>query len=99
MPFLLLLGLYIFFYEYREHAQYGFIMVVMSKKLKYYNDICLLYFLALYIDPRVKFSKFEGMVNYLYKLLVKNDEVTKKEVEVNTPKLKKCTSTTNSSSK
>ena len=57
---------------------FGNMMVsIMRKFKKYYDDFLLLYCVALYLDPRVKTSGFESMIDYLQILNDSESETVK----------------------
>jgi hypothetical protein len=66
-----------------EHPQYGNFMKNMFEKYKiYYEDIPLLYCVALCLDPRVKTSGFHSIIEYLYEILDFDETITLKQLRI-----------------
>lgn len=58
---------------YQEHSTFGDMMKKMLRKFKkYYDEIPILYCIALCLDPRAKASGFESSIDYYYDLLDNN---------------------------
>ena len=61
------------FDEYKRLTNFGDIMSFMMVKFKkYYDDLPLLYYVALYLDSQMKIIGFENINDYLFQTLVKD---------------------------
>jgi hypothetical protein len=72
-----------FFCDLMEHPQYSNFMKNMFEKYKkYYEDIPLLYCMALCLDSRVKTCGFHSIVDYFYETLDFDETITLKQLEI-----------------
>ena len=62
------------FKKYMEHPRFTEVMLAMIDKfMKYYDDIPLLYSIALYLDPCIKVSGSETLIENFYTFLDPNE--------------------------
>jgi hypothetical protein len=71
------------FFEFINHPHYGPFMSNMFKKYKkYYEDIPVLYCMALCLDPRMKTTGFYSIIEYLYETLDFDETEMSKELRI-----------------